>query len=444
MSFDDMNRELAKLHPEPEYVLTQEEIDAIESIPDIEFQAKTTGGKDTYRGAYLPEYRFIAKTANMDASTLNHELAHDWGQEYFRWARSGRASESFLRSWGAVEKAIGITDKDTYFTYDASEKFARAYEGWLLQKKDWAKILKIDNDDDKKAVESMMEDYRQELVDIYESLLESSKYFKDTYGEIGELKPELVNFFERAVNYNDIDVRAKRGEITQERAAEEKLNKMLENSVDASVESMPVEQVKDADAIMQIQDLQQTANDTEKFEVEGGNKKALQKRLDNIALAQDLTQNDKDLGKYDSHRDMLAVAEQADEFVKTRREDALAIINGEMAEQDGLYASDLYTALEREANATGDFELIQELRNSKIANEMAKELGQRVAGFRNYKGSGDIDVVSVLNSLDKKLKDSYNKNKDKADEYIGDLVAELKVADNNAKLDEFFDEMECR
>lgn len=409
-----------------------------------QMQAKTTGGKDTYRGAYLPEYRFIAKTENMDASTLNHELAHDWGQEYFRWARSGKASESFLRSWGAVEKAIGITENDTYFTYDASEKFARAYEGWLLQKKDWAKILKIDNDDDKKAVESMMEDYRKQLVDIYESLVESSKYFKGTFGEVGELKPELVDFFERATRYDDIELREKRGEITAEQANQEKLNHLVETAVNGQVENMPVAQAQEADAIGQIQDLQETANDTERFETEGGNVKSLQRRLDRIALAQDLTQNDKDLGKYDSHRDMLAVAEQADEFVQNRRDDALAIINGEMAEQDGLYASDLYTALERLANSTGDFDLIQELRNSKIANEMAKELGQRIAGFRNYKGSGDVDVISVLNSLDKQLKNSYNKNKDKADEYIGDLIAELKIADNNAQLDAFFDEMECK
>lgn len=414
------------------------------TLPQKFTQGKVTGGKDTYRGAYLPEYRFIAKTENMDASTLNHELAHDWGQEYFRWARSGKASESFLRSWGAVEKAIGITDNDTYFTYDASEKFARAYEGWLLQKKDWAKILKIHNDDDKKAVESMMEDYRKQLVDIYESLVESSKYFKETFGEVGELKPELVDFFERATRYDDIELREKRGEITAEQANQEKLNHLVETAVNGQVENMPVEQAQEADAIGQIQDLQETANDTERFETEGGNVKSLQRRLDRIALAQDLTQNDKDLGKYDSHRDMLAVAEQADEFVQNRRDDALAIINGEMAEQDGLYASDLYTALERVANSTGDFDLIQELRNSKIANEMAKELGQRIAGFRNYKGSGDVDVVSVLNSLDKQLKTEYNKNKSTADEYIGDLVAELKSVDNNAQLDAFFDEMECR
>ena len=403
-------------------------------------QNKVSGAApSTYRGAYVPEYRFIQATENMDASTLNHELAHDWGQEYFRWARSGKASESFLRSWGAVEKAIGITDKDTYFTYDASEKFARAYEGWLLQRKDWADILKIDTPDERKAVEEMMEDYRQELVDIYDSLLESSKYFKITYGEVGELKPELVEFFERATRYDDIELRQKRGEITEEQANQEKLNHLVETAVNGQAEQEP------AGAPEMMEDLRKAENDTERFETEGGNKKALQIRLDRIALAKDLTANEEAMGRYDSHRDMLAVAEQADEFVKNRRDDALAIINGEMAEQDGLYASDLYTALERVANATGDFDLIDELRHSKIANEMAKELGQRVAGFRNYKGSGDVDVMSTLKSVEKQLNKGYTDDmKALAREDVESLIAELKIADNTAELDKFFDEMECK
>lgn len=403
-------------------------------------QNKVSGAApSTYRGAYVPEYRFIQATENMDASTLNHELAHDWGQEYFRWARSGKASESFLRSWGAVEKAIGITDKDTYFTYDASEKFARAYEGWLLQRKDWADILKIDTPDERKAVEEMMEDYRQELVDIYDSLLESSKYFKMTYGEVGELKPELVEFFERATRYDDIELRQKRGEITEEQANQEKLNHLVETAVNGQAEQEP------AGAPEMMEDLRKAENDTERFETEGGNKKALQTRLDRIALAKDLTANEEAMGRYDSHRDMLAVAEQADEFVKNRRDDALAIINGEMAEQDGLYASDLYTALERVANATGDFDLIDELRHSKIANEMAKELGQRVAGFRNYKGSGDVDVMSTLKSVEKQLNKGYTDDmKALAREDVESFIAELKIADNTAELDKFFDEMECK
>ena len=403
-------------------------------------QSKATGGEDdVYRGAYVPEYRFIQLTENMDASTLNHELAHDWGQEYFRWARSGKASKSFLRSWGAVEKAIGITDKDTYFTYDASEKFARAYEGWLLQRKDWADLLKIDTPDERKAVEEMMEDYRKELVDIYENILEASKYFKRTYGKVGELKPELVEFFERASRYDDIELRQKRGEITEEQAADEKLNHLLETAVNGQAEQEP------AGAPEMMEDLRKAENDTERFETEGGNKKALQTRLDRIALAKDLTANNEAMGKYDSHRDMLAVAEAADRFVNERRADALAIINGEMTEQDGLFASDLYTALERVANATGDFDLIDELRHSKIANEMAKELGQRVAGFRNYKGSGDVDVMSTLKSVEKQLNKGYTDDmKALAREDIESLTEELKIADNTAELDKFFDEMECK
>lgn len=418
-----------------------EQYDMFKESPDRTFyQNKVSGAApSTYRGAYIPQYRFIQATENMDASTLNHELAHDWGQEYFRWARSGRASESFLRSWGAVEKAIGITDKDTYFTYDASEKFARAYEGWLLQRKDWADILKIDTPDERKAVEEMMEDYRQELVDIYDSLLESSKYFKETFGEVGELKPELVEFFERANRYDDIELRQKRGEITEEQATDEKLNHLVETAVNGQAEQA------DVGAIEEMEDLRKAENDTERFETEGGNKKALQTRLDRIALAKDLAANDEAMGRYDSHRDMLAVAEQADEFVKNRRDDALAIINGEMAEQDGLYASDLYTALERIANATGDIDLIDELRHSKIANEMAKELGQRVAGFRNYKGSGDVDVMSTLKSVEKQLNKGYTDSmKALAREDVESLIAELKIADNSAELDKFFDEMECK
>lgn len=444
MDDDTWNRAvLAQYRKEQaELGLAEKESDIdLDDLPDDFFpQSKATGGEDdVYRGAYVPEYRFIQLTENMDASTLNHELAHDWGQEYFRWARSGKASESFLRSWGAVEKAIGITDKDTYFTYDASEKFARAYEGWLLQRKDWADLLKIDTPDERKAVEEMMEDYRKELVDIYENILEASKYFKRTYGKVGELKPELVEFFERASRYDDIELRQKRGEITEEQAADEKLNYLLETAVNGQAEQEP------AGAPEMMEDLRKAENDTERFETEGGNRKALQTRLDRIALAKDLTANDEAMGKYDSHRDMLAVAEAADRFVNERRADALAIINGEMTEQDGLFASDLYTALERVANATGDFDLIDELRHSKIANEMAKELGQRVAGFRNYKGSGDVDVMSTLKSVEKQLNKGYTDDmKALAREDIESLTEELKIADNTAELDKFFDEMECK
>lgn len=410
------------------------------------YQTKESGKGADYRGAYIPEYRFIAKTANLDASTLAHELAHDWGQENFRWARSGRASADFMKAWGAVEKAIGITDKDTYFTYEASEKFARAYEGWLMQRKDWADILKINNDDERKAVEEAMEDYRQQIVEIYESL--SSPYFKQAWGKVGELKPELQEWFDRSNKFDSLDARVARGEITEEKAAEEKLADMVVVATDSSMDSLSTQDLQAADAIEQLDKYEQQLKETAKqFEVEGGNINRLQKRLDDIALAKDMIANNEALKRHDTHRDMIKAAESADAFVRTRLEDALAIINGKMAEQDGIYASELYTALERLATEQGDYNLINELRNSKIATDLAKELGQRVAGFRNYKGDGDLDIMSALKSLDKQYEKAYNdKAKEQVDTEIKALETELTQQDKAAdsQLGEFFNELECK
>ena len=47
-------------------------------------QARVSGkGSQTYRGAYIPTYRFILRANRMDASTLSHELAHDWFEVNF-------------------------------------------------------------------------------------------------------------------------------------------------------------------------------------------------------------------------------------------------------------------------------------------------------------------------------------------------------------------------
>ena len=450
MSYEQMSEKLSELYKKEHPQIEEPEIN-IEEIPDDFLQSKVSSKgisekSDKDRGYYNPEYRFIAMTENMDASTLAHELAHDWGQEYFRWARSGKASESFMRSWGAVEKAIGITENDTYFTYDASEKFARAYEGWLLERKDWADILHIDNDEQRKAVEEMMEDYRKELVDIYDSL--TNPYFTMAWGKVGELKPELKEWFERSTKFDSLDEQVRRGEITAEQASEEKLKDLVETAANNATQNMSTEDKQATKTIENLEKLEQQTKETaNRFDVEGGNRNAIQARLNQIALAKDLTANDAVLERYDTHRDMLAVAKAADEFVRNRQADAIKIINGEMAEQDGLFASDLYTALERVAKQTGDFELIDELRHSQVAKELAKELGQRVAGFRNYTGNGDLDIVSALKKVDKIYEKSYNETEQdnlSADlqAWAEDLQAIDSLADSN--LDEFFRDMECQ
>ena len=402
---------------------------------NIYLQNRVSGGApSTYRGAYIPEYRFILKANKMDASTLSHELAHDWFETNFARYRSGEATPEFMRAWGALEQALGIQEGNKASIRKASEAFARAYEGWIMNKSDWARLINVD-DKDKDAIVKLMEDYQNNLRDIYQDL--TNPYFKETWGKLGELKPELVQWFDRATNITDLDTLVERGEITEAEANQEKLNRAIDKVIIDTADEETAETLKEV----------RTLNDTARYEVEGGNKNALQERLS--ALAREIDENNM-LAKgnnYDTRRDMMQVAEAADNFVKTRLNDALAIINGEMAEVEGLYKEDIYTALERLAVENGDLGLLDELKNSEIANRLAKELGQRVAGFRNWKQSTDLDVVSALKSLDnrfnkalenKKAQKEFNSALDLLDE---SLSQQDKIADK--ELEATLKELEC-
>ena len=282
------------------------------------------------RGFYIPELRFIGRTEKMDASTLSHELAHDWIQQFFRWYRSGKASDSFMKSWGAVEKALGIPADALNVPENASEAFARAYEGWIQNKTDWEKDIAVDDTNRDELIKTM-ERYREYLTDIYGDL--TNPYFREAWGEVGELKPEIKAWFEMATLGGDtIESQVKTGAITPEEATIQKTAQNIDKVAEKSVDALSAQEKQEIDAVERI-------NDTKRYEVKGGNKNALQNRLS--SMAQDMDANNVALGRYDTHRDMLEVARQADEFVRTRRDEALDIINGIRAETEGLYASDL-------------------------------------------------------------------------------------------------------
>lgn len=407
-----------------------------DELGNVLFQNRVSGGApSTYRGAYIPQYRFIQRANKMDASTLSHELAHDWFEVNFARYRSGEATKDFMRAWGALEKALGVAEDAKVAPRKASEAFARAYEGWIMNKTDWEKLINVD-EKDKDAIVKLMQDYQSDLRDMYQDL--TSPYFKETWGKLGELKPELQDWFDRAVNITNLDRLVERGEITTAQAAEEKLNRSIDTAIENTTDAETKQTLKEA----------RTLNDTKRYEVEGGNKNSLQDRLSN--LAREIDENNMLLKKerYDTRRDMMQVAESADNFVKTRLDDALAIINGEMAEVEGLYKEDIYTALERLAVENGDLGLLNELKNSEVANRLAKELGQRVAGFRNWKQSTDVDVVSALKSLDnrfnkalenKKAQKQFNSALDLLDE---SLKNQDKIADKD--LESILNELECK
>lgn len=143
-------------------------------------QSKVEGtGSDKYRGGYDERMKRIILGEKSDLTTIQHEFAHYWMQNNFKWARSGLASQDWLRRWRDVEEALGIEPQDRYLSRQASEKFARAYERYIME----GKVA----DDLKWAFDGFQKFYK----DTYEDL--ENEYFDLSE----ELDPKIVDWFNR-------------------------------------------------------------------------------------------------------------------------------------------------------------------------------------------------------------------------------------------------------
>lgn len=415
---------IAKVWGGNELEIVAFEPNQIKSVDNRGTYSSDTGNiyeQNKKRGAYMPAIRLILRSQKMDVSTLSHELAHDWFEIYTSHYRSGDASKEFMRSWGLVEKAFGIEDGNPTTIRNASEAFARAYEAWVVNKQDWDKNVALSAPERDEVIKTFQR-YQNYLRDIYGTM--TNKYFMETWGKVGELKPELKQWFDSMTAVSETETPKTTAETVLE--AVERSNLTDEEKQD----------VRRAVAL----------NTPERYEVEGGNKNALQNRLS--ILARDIDQNNMILKKnYDTRRDMLAVAKAADEFVRTRQDEALDIINGNKSEVEGLFKEDLYTALERLAVENNDLELLQTLSESQVANGLAKELGQRVAGFRNFLANSDVDIVSTYNNLQKKYNNAIKPRGQQQINESADLFVEL-VAEEDVKsmqeLDSILKDMECK
>ena len=143
------------------------------------FQGSITGKGDMNRGGYDDALKRIILGEKSDLSTIQHEFAHYWIQNNFKWARSGLASQDWLRRWRDVEEWLGIEPQDRLLSKSASEKFAKAYERYILEGKvapelQWA-----------------FEGFQKAYQDIYEDL--ENEYFDLSE----ELAPEVVDWFNR-------------------------------------------------------------------------------------------------------------------------------------------------------------------------------------------------------------------------------------------------------
>lgn len=134
---------------------------------------------DTYRGAYDEKLKRIILNEKSDLTTIQHEFAHYWIQNNFRWYRSGLASDDWKRNWERVEQELGIEPTDKYLSKVASEKFARAYERYIMEGK-------------------VAPEYQWAFAEFQEFYNETYEDLKVEYFDLEEeLSPELIDWFNR-------------------------------------------------------------------------------------------------------------------------------------------------------------------------------------------------------------------------------------------------------
>lgn len=175
---------------------------------------------DTYRGAYDEKLKRIILNEKSDLTTIQHEFAHYWIQNNFRWYRSGLASDDWKRNWERVEQALGIEPTDKYLSKVASEKFARAYERYIME--------------DKVAPE-----YQWAFAEFQEFYNEVYEDLKAEYFDLNEeLSPELIDWFNR-----------------QRPVAPEQVAEMRQNQVRSAIAQAPdntiIESVGDGYAVVE-------------------------------------------------------------------------------------------------------------------------------------------------------------------------------------------------
>lgn len=188
------------------------------------YQAKADQSRldkgDTYRGAYDEKLKRIILNEKSDLTTIQHEFAHYWIQNNFAWYRSGLASDEWKRNWERVESALGIEPTDKYLSKVASEKFARAYERYIMEGK-------------------VAPEYQWAFAEFQEFYNEVYEDLKAEYFDLNEeLSPELIDWFNR-----------------QRPVAPEQVAEMRQNQVRSAIAQAPdntiIESVGDGYAVVE-------------------------------------------------------------------------------------------------------------------------------------------------------------------------------------------------
>lgn len=387
---------------------TEEIEKGIKQKPAVLKQGSISGKGDTARGGYDEQLKRIILGEKSDLSTIQHEFAHYWMQNNFKWARSGLASQDWLRKWRDVEEWLGIEPQDRLLSKSASEKFAKAYERYILEGK-VAPELQWAFEGFQKAYQDIYDDLENEYFDLNE-----------------ELAPEVVDWFNRNKEQSPrrlLDADEKKVEKALTLASG---TAVMEDVAGTVVMTEP-EANGDQKVYMGVKESEIPAGDNLLVQADKTTASKLQRSAKNIL-------SDKVEVQQLATLDTQATLQNFKDWIARDRAGAWdAMMNPDTRP---IYRTYLYKAFAEEA--LNDVDLAIELANVNMA-ESVRELGQAIQALdiRNISG---FDTLEIIRNIEKSKGTISSEELNKEVESIGLNMVEL----SQDEIDEVDFDTECK
>lgn len=367
-------------------------------------QSKAEGsGSDKYRGGYDEKLKRIVLGEKSDLTTIQHEMAHYWMQNNFKWARSGLASQDWLRRWRDVEEALGIEPQDRLLSRQASEKFARAYERYIME----GKVA----DDLKWAFDGFQKFYQQTYEDLENEYFDLSE----------ELDPAIVDWFNRQRPATEQSLKEKAYKNVAQAAMAEGADVVTPVSEGTyTVSSMD----KDGNVTTDLVVSEEDSKDSKLAQFSDTKKN--RRVIEGLRESNENIQPD----KYNT-LNRAATVEEAKAWVAADREGAWAALNSDST--NIIDRTALFQAF-KELAEDGDYQLGADLANTKFPKQMT-EVGQAIAVLGER---GEFDPLTILEEKQKSL--GVPTEEELASE-IGDMDLDVELTEE--QVEELKETTEC-
>lgn len=356
--------------------------------PNIYYQLKNNPKEPKKaRGAYNVSKKAIELFKDADYSTLPHEMAHFWLDNMWSYSRSGLASDAYKNNFQAVLDFLGVKDNQIYLTRAQQEKFARAYEKYLLNGYAPNGLIQGAFDDYDRWLQKVYKDARELKVKLTADAIE----FFDSM-TTGQLQPYTVEETNREV-------------IEKEVVRTVKEAKKVATQTNAAYSASPM------------------INSTVPVETEG--EKAQSRVYTNQAgildLAEELDYNKVNIEEQNA---------KAKAFVKSNLAAAQRIVNGLEQPPADILKNAIYNAYLKEMLAIGNTDAyVQALRNQSLELTRA---GQEIASQRGAI-ENIFDSTYWIRRIENRLKEI------KAVEKFGAVADGMNESNAVKRLNEYID-----